>query len=176
MAFVETSSGAALSAAQAITTTADSTNVFDVTGAGVGTLPAMIGTDGKSTAIGFDIGATSVSGAAVTAVLLSISGSTTTTGTLTVSVKVAPDSGTGTEGAYTLLTSGPALTGATQLGVGAQYVIPIPPLPAGVPFSRFLKLTYTVSASVSVVVNANLLINAPLPRDVTLFGSNFVSV
>lgn len=174
MAYVETTSGAQFSNAQAITGTADSTNIFDVTGAGVGNAPAMIGAGGVNTAMGSDIGA--AEGVAVPSILLTVTGSTTVTGTLTISLKAAPDNGSYAEGTYTTLLSGAALTGATQLGVGAQYVIPVPPILPGEALPRFYKLTYTVSGSISVVASANLLFNAPLARDATLYGSNFVAV
>lgn len=174
MAYTETTSGANFSTAQAITTTADSTNIFDVTGAGSGNAPAMIGAGGVNTAMGFDIGAGD--GEAVPQILLTVTSSTTVTGTLTVSLSAAPDNGSYSPGSYTVLYAGAALTGATQLGVNKQYVIPVPPILPGEALPRFYKLTYTVTGSISVSVTANLLLNAPLIRDATLYGNNFVSV
>lgn len=174
MAYVETTSGAQLSVAQAITATADSTNIFDVTGAGSGNAPAMIGAGGVNTAMGIDIGAGD--GAAVPYVLITVTGSTTVTGTLTISLKAAPDNGSYGQGTYTTIYSSAALTGAGQLAVGSQYIIPVPPIIPGEALPRFYKLTYTVGSSISVVVTAELLLNPPLIRDATLYGNNFISV
>lgn len=173
MAYTETTSGAGLSVSQAITTTADSTNIYDITGAGVGNLPNMIGANGVNTAIGSDLGATT--GIAAPQILLSILTSTTVTGTLTVTLKGAPDSGTGTEGTYVTLFSSAALTGA-QLPKGGQLIIPFPVIPPAMALPRFFKLTYTVTGSISIVVDANVLFNAPTIRDATLYGSNFVAL
>lgn len=173
MAYLETSSGANFSAAQAITTTADSTNTFDVTGAGAGNAPAMIGAGGLATAMGMDIGAGD--GMAVPYVQLTVTTSTTVTGALTISLKAAPDNGSYSAGTYTTLYSTAALTG-TQLAVGSVITIPVPPIAPGEALPRFYKLTYTVSGSISIVASANLLLNPPLSRDATLYGNNFVSV
>lgn len=174
MAYVETTSGAKFSAVQAITTTADSTNIFDVTGAGVGNAPAMIGAGGLNTAIGVDLGAGD--GMAVPQIIVEIVTPTTVTGTLTISLKAAPDSGSYTEGSYTTLYTSAALTGATQLAAGAILKFNVPPIIAGEALPRFYKLTYTVSASISVTVNAYLLLNAPDIRIPTLYGNNYVAL
>lgn len=173
MAYIETSSGAQFSNAQTVTATADSTNIFDVTGAGVGNAPAMIGTDGLNTKMGVDIGAGD--GQAIPEVQIVITTSTTVTGTLTVSLKAAPDSGTYTEGTYVVLYSSAAFTG-TQLAKNAVITFQVPPIPPALALPRFYKLTYTVSASISVILSANLLLNPPLVRDATLYGNNFTSV
>lgn len=173
MVYYETTSGALLSSVQAITGTADSTNIFDVTGAGVGNLPTMIGAGGVNTAMGYDIGG-GVEGVAVPQILITVITPTTVTGTLTISLKAAPDSGTGTEGAYTTLYTGAALTGSTQLAAGAQYIVPIPPILPGEALPRFYKLTYTVGSSISVTVTSVVLFNAPNIRDAKLYGENFV--
>lgn len=174
MAYVETTSGAELSLAQAITTTADSTNTFDVTGAGVGNAPAMIGAGGVNTAMGIDIGAGD--GVAIPQIWVIVTGSTTVTGTLTITLSAAPDNGSYSAGTYTVLHSSAALTGATQLAVGAAYKFDVPPIIPGEALPRFYKLTYTVSASISVVVSAFVMFNAPDLRDPKLYGNNFVSL
>lgn len=174
MAYVETGSNAIMSNAQTITATADSTNVFDVTGAGVGNAPAMIGAGGVNTAMGFDVGAGE--GMAVPYVMVTITTSTTVTGTLTFSLKAAPDSGTYTEGTYTTLYSSAALTGATQLAKGAQLLIPIPPIVPGEALPRFYKMTYTVTGSISLIATAEILFNPPTIRDATLYGNNYASL
>jgi hypothetical protein len=176
MAYLESQGGAALSANQAITTTADSTNVWDVTGQGAGsTLPSMIGSGGVSTALGYDVGGGD--GAAVPDVLVTFGTCTTVSGTLTVTLSCAPDNGSGSAGSYVTLFSTAALTGATQLFKGASFVIPIPSIPDGLianlGLPRFYKLTYTVSASISLIVSANVTINAPNFLANTFYGNNF---
>lgn len=172
--YTETTSGAQFSSVQAITTTADSTNIFDVTGAGVGSAPAMVGAGGVNTAMGIDIGAGD--GAAVPQIVVEIVTPTTVTGTLTISLKAAPDNGSYSEGSYTTLFSSAALTGAIQLAAGATYKFNVPPIIPGEALPRFYKLTYTVSASISVTVNAYVLFNASDLRDPKLYGNNFVAL
>ncbi len=169
--YIETTSGATLSSAQAVTTTADSTNVFDITGAGVGNSPAMIGAGGLNTAMGFDVGAGE--GAAVPQVTVIVTTATTVTGTLTIELKAAPDSGTYTEGSYTTIFKSAALTGTTQLAAGQIIQFPIPPILQGQALPRFYKLTYTVGASISVVLSAYISFNEPVLRDPKLYGNNF---
>src|SRR6185369_9306324 len=158
MAYLESQGGAVLSSAQSITGTADSTNVWDVTGQGAGsTFPNMIGAGGVSTKLGYDVGAGD--GAAVPQILVSFGTCTTVSGTLTITVACAPDNGSGSAGSYVTLFSTAALTGTSQLFAGQSLVLPIPALPAGLIASlglpRFYKLTYTVGSSISVIVNAN---------------------
>lgn len=167
--------GYAFSNAQAITATAASTTAYDVTGAGAGNIPSMIGANGISTALGFDIGAGE--GAAVPYVNINLGTCTTVTGTLTFAIQVAADSGTGTAGSYVTIYSGPALTGTAQLYKGAQFTLPVPPLPDGLLGSgklpRFYQVLYTVGSSISLIASATLNIGASTLRDSTLYGSNF---
>ena len=173
MAFLESISGANFSVAQSVTATAASTNVFDVTGAGAGNAPAMIGANGVNTAIGIDIGAGV--GLEQPQVLVTLGTCTTVTGTLSIAVQFAADNGSYSPGTYYTLASTAALTGATQLFAGAQIVLDIPPIPAGFAFPRFYRLYYTVGSSISVIVNASLTVNAPTQRTITQYGSNFPS-
>lgn len=173
MVYYETTSGALLSNAQAVTATADSTNVFDVTGAGSGTAPAMIGGGGLNTAMGTDLGS-GVEGVAVPQVLITIVTPTTVTGGLSFTLKAAPDDGSYGQGTYTTLYKSATLTGTTQLAAGAQYIIPVPPVIPGEAIPRFYKLTYTVeSGSISATITAVMLFNAPNIRQAKLFGENY---
>lgn len=174
MAYIETTSGAQFSNAQAITATANSTNVFDVTGAGAGNAPAMIGAGGVNTAMGVDIGAGD--GMAIPEVQLVITTATTVTGTLTVALQAAPDNGSYSPGTYESIYTSAAFTGATQLPLNGVLTFQVPPIPPGLALPRFYRLVYTVTGSISVVVSAALLLNPPLQRDATLYGNNFVSV
>ncbi|MGB9154424.1 MAG: Bbp16 family capsid cement protein [Alphaproteobacteria bacterium] len=171
MAFLESGSGCNFSTAQAVTATAASTNIYDVTGAGSGNAPAMIGAGGVNTAIGIDIGAGA--GLERPEVLITIGTCTTVTGTLTIALQAAPDNGSYSPGTYYTLSSTAALTGATELFAGAQIVLPVPPVPPGFAFPRFYKLEYTVGSSISVLVSANLSVNVPTQRTVTQYGNNF---
>lgn len=173
MAYVETTSGAQFSSLQAITTTANSTNVFDVTGAGAGNAPAMIGANGVNTAMGIDIGAGQGPSEAIVQVNVTTTG--TGAGTISIGLQSAPDNGSYSAGTYTTLYTSAAFVGTT-LNAGDVLTFPVPPIPQDTALPRFYRLVYTVSGSATVTLTANLLINAPLVRDATLYGSNFVSV
>lgn len=172
--YVETTSGAQFSALQAITTTADSTNIFDVTGAGSGNAPAMIGTGGLNTAMGIDLGAGD--GMAVPQIIFEVVTPTTVTGTLTITLSAAPDNGSYSPGSYTTLYSSAALTGTTQLKAATIYKFNIPPIIPGQALPRFYKLTYTVTGSISLTANAYVLLNASDLRIPTLYGNNFIAL
>lgn len=175
MAYLESASGAALSVAQSVTATAASTNIWDVTGAGAGNLPTMIGAGGLNTGLGYDVGAGD--GAAEPYILVSFGTCTTVSGTLTIAIQCAPDNGSGSAGSYVTLESTAALTGVAQLFKGNTIPLRIPPLPAGLiangGLPRFYQLEYTVTGSISVIVSANVTLNAPTLRDATLYGANF---
>lgn len=173
MAYTETTSGANFSTAQAITTTANSTNVFDITGAGVGNAPAMIGTGGLNTAMGSDIGAGD--GMAVPQVLVSCGVNGTGAGTLTISLQAAPDNGSYSPGTYYTLYSSDAFVG-TAIDVGDLLKFNVPPIPFDAPLPRFYRLVYTVAGSLTTTLTANLLLNAPDVRLPTLYGNNFVAI
>lgn len=173
MAYFETTSGATFSTAQAITTTADSTNTFDVTGAGVGSAPAMIGAGGVNTAMGYDIGAGD--GIAVPEVFIVVTTAGTGAGTVTFTLAAAPDNGSYSAGTYVTLFSSKAFTG-TALTAGTVIKFAVPPIPPGLALPRFYKMTYTVSGSATVSVTTALVLNAPDIRDATLYGNNFVAL
>lgn len=174
--YLESTSGANFSVAQAVTATAASTNVFDTTGAGAGNAPAMIGANGVNTALGFDMGAGT--GLAMPSVYITVSTATTVSGTLTIALQVAADNGSYSPGTYFTIFSTAALTGAADLFVGQQIYLPVPPVPQGLlsgSLPRFYRLNYTVGSSISVVVSASLLLDASATRQVTQYGSNFPS-
>lgn len=166
----------ALGTAQAITTTADSSGIIDVTGAGSGNAPAMInGYPSANTAIGNDYGAGD--GVAIPHVVLNVTADGTGTGTITVEVKAAPDDGSYGQGTYTTLVRTQAYVG-TDLDSGDVIDIPLPPslYTQGEALPRFYKLTYTVSGSATVSVLANLELN---PQQALLLGqynNNYLAV
>ena len=178
MAYTESTSGANLSSAQSVTGTAVSTNMFDTTGAGNGNAPAMIGAGGVNTALGFDIGAGS--GVEDPIVLITLGTCTTVSGTLTIQLQVAPDNGSYSHGTFVTIASTAALTGTAQLFAGAQIILKIPPVPAGLmpnktSLPRFYQLNYVVGSSISVLVTANLLLDATEIQDAVNYGNNFPS-
>lgn len=166
----------AIGTPQAITTTAVSAGIIDVTGAGVGVVPLMInGYPQTSTAIGNDYGAGD--GVAIPHVYINVTTAGTGAGTIAFAVEAAPDNGSGAEGTYTVLASTRAIVG-TSLVLGGIIDLPLPPteytLSEALP--RFYKLTYTVSGSATVSVLANLVLN---PQQATLGGqynNNFIAV
>lgn len=173
MAYVETTSGANFSTAQSVTTTANSTNVFDVTGAGAGNAPAMIGANGVNTAMGIDIGAGD--GMAPAAVMVTFNSAGGSSNTITVSLEAAPDNGSYSPGTYVQLFASKAFI-ESAIADGDQLIFNVPPIPPGLALPRFYRLVYTCSSTVGASITANLLMNAPLIRDAKLYGNNFTSV
>lgn len=171
MAYFE--SLATFSTNQTVTATADATNLFDVTGAGVGNAPSMIGAGGLKTAIGIDIG----SGDIISRphLYIAIPGTSTGSGTITFTLAAAPDNGSYSAGTYTTIYQSAAFVASTLVTGVLQ--VPVPPIAPNEALPRFYKLTYTVTGTVSVIVGtAALLLNPPNVRGATLFGNNFVSV
>lgn len=166
-----------LSAAQAITVTANSTNIYDVTGAGSGNPPAMIGgvTATGNALIGFDIGAGD--GIAMPEVIYNI-GTTFVGGTsLQISVQAAPDNGSNAPGTYVTLDSTQVfLTAALISGLNGS--IKIPPVPSnwGEALPRFYRLSYTVVGTYSAgTINANIVLNPANASAIQKYPSNYVA-
>lgn len=163
--------------AQAITVTADSTNVYDITGAGSGNAPAMInGFPATNTAIGEDVG--SGDGMAIPYVYIAVTTTGTTSNTLTVSLSAAPDNGSYSPGSYTQLYASKAITGSS-LAAGDYFMFQIPPYLAAEEseaLPRFYKLTYTCSASLTVSLRAFIVINPPYALLAGAYNNNFTAV
>ena len=167
----------AVGTAQAITATADSAGIIDVTGAGSGNSPAMInGPGAANTALGSDYGLGD--SVATPHVFVTITAVGTSTNTLTIAVKAAPDNGSYGQGTYTTLVQTPAIVENT-LAVGDIIDIPLPPTryTEAEALPRFYKLTYTASAALTTSVLANLVLN---PESATaggvLYNNNFIAV
>ena len=167
----------AIGTAQALTATADSAGIIDVTGAGSGNAPAMInGFPATNTAIASDYGLGD--GVAIPHVFVTITAVGTSTNTLTIAVRAAPDNGSYGQGTYTTLVQTPALVENT-LAVGDIIDIQLPPVryTEGEAGPRFYKLTYTASSTIATSVLANLVIN---PESATaggvLYNNNYIAV
>lgn len=169
------------STAQTVTTTADSTNVVDITGAGSGNAPAMInGFPNLNTGIGEDYGAGD--GVAIPYVYITVPAITggTQTGTVTISVLAAPDNGSYSPGSYTTLLTIPAITGTNlNSALGHYIIVPLPPTQfawtAEAP-PRFYKLAYTVSGTQSTKFLAGLMLNPPSSLLLGQYNNNFAVV
>lgn len=167
---------------QAVTATAASTTVIDITGAGVGVAPAMInGYPQTNTSIGVDYGVGD--GMAIPYVVIVITATTTVTGTLTIALQAAPDNGSYSPSTYTTLFTSNALTGATQLYVGSVLYFQVPPTLAsmGEALPRFYRLNYTVGSTISLSLNAFMTLNPPSFAGVKAgilggqYNSNFIA-
>lgn len=165
---------------QTVTTTADSTNVVDVTGAGSGNAPAMInGFPATNTAIGDDYGAGD--GIAIPYVYITVPSVTggTQTGSVTISLQAAPDNGSYSPGSYTTLVTLPAITGANLNASGRYIIFQVPPTQfawsAEVP-PRFYKLVYTVSGTQSTKFLAGIMLNPPSSLLLGQYNNNFAVV
>jgi hypothetical protein len=170
-----------LSAAQAITSTAASTNIYDVTGAGSGNAPNMIGgvTSSGNALIGFDIGAGD--GIAIPEVFVDVTTAFTTgdAATLTISLQAAPDNGSNAPGTYVTLSSTAVLT-AAQLTANASFQFQVPPVPKttfGQAMPRFYRLNYTVGTGTfsAGALNANIVLNPSQATKIQNYPSNFVA-
>lgn len=132
-----------LSNAQAITVTAASTNLYDVTGAGSGVVPSMV--FGSTGLAGFDIG----TGEGIRPSLYLTVGTAFVSGggaTLTVQIQAAVDNGSGSPGSYTTIAETGLLL-AAALTAGAVIQLPIPPLTPGEALPRFYRVNYVVATS-----------------------------
>lgn len=162
----------ALGTPQAITATANSASVIDVTGAGSGNLPRMIGGyPNLNNDLGLDIG--SGDGVADPYVVINVTTAGTGTGTVTFTLEAAPDNGSGSPGTYTVLSSSQAFVG-TALVAGTQIAINIPTDPA-IAQPRFYQLVYTVSGTATVSVLAAITLNAQNSLKGIQYNSNFVA-
>lgn len=156
-----------LSTAQAISATANSTLIYDVTGAGSGNAPAMTYGQGSN---GFDIG----NGKTVFAEF-NVTTAGTGAGTISVAIQAAPDNGSNAPGTYVTLSTSGAFVG-TALVAGAQIFLPVPAYelvaPAmGVP--RFYRFVYTVSGSATASFTAGILLDPNRGYVGTQYGKSF---
>lgn len=167
-----------LSTAQAITTTAASTLLYDVTGAGSGNVPNMVfGQNATGGALlgGFDIGGGM--GANQPKAVFQVTTAGTGAGTVTFQVQAAIDNGSGSPGTYVTLASSGAYVGTT-LALGNTVIIPIPPevvAQSGELKPRFYQFNYVVSGSATVSVNGSIQINPEMGLVGNIYGNNFTA-
>ena len=162
---------------QAITTTVDSTNVIDVTGAGSGNAPTMIGGfPALLTNLAVDYGSGNGPGQPIVMVFVTLA--TTVSGTLTIVMQAAPDNGSYSPGTWTIIYQSAALTGSTQLKANNWLAFPVPPTLQGMGGSspRFYKLSYTVGSSISVTVSAGIFTDASGIIGGAKLANNFISI
>lgn len=161
---------------QTITTTANSTTVVDLTGAGSGNAPAMIGGfPAVNTAMGFDAGYGD--GVATPFVVFNV----TTAGgansnTLTIALQSAPDNGTYSPGTWsTCLQTDAILDSALTLGL--TIVLPVPPRKPGAAIPRFYRLVYTASATLTpLAAAAGIVLNPPSSLMAGAYAANYIVV
>lgn len=155
-------------------TTVISTSTYDITGAGSGTAPSMIW--GTSTFLQSDV----MIGRQMYAYFTVTTAFSATTA-LTVRIQAAPPATGNVAGTWVNLYQSAAFTGATDLAVGSQLVVPIPPLAmikAAESMPRFYRFAYvnTTSATFSAgAFTAGILLDAPTGMVSTLYPSNFAS-
>lgn len=163
-----------LSNAQAITTTAASTVIYDVTGAGSGNAPSMTFGNAASTAKGFDIGEGDSNQRPTAIWFVNVNG--TGTGTITFQVQAAPDNGSNAPGSYVTLASTQAYVG-TALDVGEMIQLPIPPVDTVAGFiPRFYRFNYVQTGDGAVTVTGLIVINPASLTKAVQYANNFESV
>lgn len=175
MAFYD--SALVFSNAQAVTSTAASTSVYDITGAGSGTVPALIW--GTTAAIGADMGLGDSANRPT--IMFNIPTAFVSGGgaTMQIQIQAAPDNGSGTAGTYYTLWQTTTLSVA-QLAAAPNFNVPLPPLNAAYPaglMPRFYRINYVVATSTFSAgnISAALLLNPPSAINVQ-YPANFTSV
>ena len=157
---------------QAISATANSAGTIDVTGAGVGNAPNMIGGFPQlNNVLGQDIG--SGDGVADPYVVFAVTTAGTGAGTIAIALQAAPDNGSYSPGTWTTVASTAALVG-TSLPLGTQIALNVPSDTA-VAAPRFYRVVYTVSGSATVSVLAFITLNAPNSLRGAQFANNFIA-
>lgn len=160
-----------LSSAQAITTTAASTTIYDVTGAGSGVAPSMTFGNGEK---GFDIGLGD--GMARPVAFWTVTTNGTGTGTVAFAVQAAEDNGSNAPGTYVTLAQTEAFVG-TALDVGETIELPIPPASTVTPnfVPRFYRFNYPQTGDGAVSVTGGILLNPPSLGHAVQYGNNFAT-
>lgn len=172
-------SGTNWSTPQAVSATANSTSVIDITGAGAGNAPAMInGFPQTNTAIGEDYGVGD--GVAIPYLYLTVTTAGTGAGTIQIQLQAAPDNGSYSPGTYTTLYTSNAFVGTT-LTKGSVLLVPLPPTlfafpQGGEALPRFYRLVYTVASTATASFLAGLTLNPPSTLLLGQYNNNFTVV
>lgn len=165
------------------TTTLVSTNIYDVTGLGVGTTIAngnIIGginaSTGAAVSVGFDIG--TGGGIARPDVVWSVPTAATPSGaTMQLKLQAAADS-SGVPGTWVDVFASKAYT-AADLVANTINSFPIPPVPAtfGEAQPRFYRLAYVIGTATYTAgtITANITLNATSATRIQDYPGNFVS-
>jgi len=171
MAFIDLS--LQLSSAQAITTTAASTNIYDITGAGSGNAPNQ--EFGNATVFGADIGAGD--GVAMPTVYVDVTTAFQTGdgATLTIALQAAIDNGSNAPGSYTTLLSTGVFAASVLTASNRLLTFQIPPLTLGQSLPRFYRLYYTVGTGTfsAGALTAGIAFNLPAGVGGTLYPANY---
>ncbi len=166
-----------LSNAQALTGTATafvSTSTYDITGAGSGTAPSMIW--GTSTFLQADV----MVGRPMYAYFTVTTAFSATTA-MNIFIQAAAPAAGNVPSTWKTIYESAAFTGATDLALSAQLVVPIPPLgmiKAAESMPRFYRFFYanTTAATFSAGnISAGILLDTPTGMVSTLYPNNFAS-
>lgn len=167
---------AVLSSNQAITVTAVSTGVYDITGLGVGNPATDIfgATFGQATSQSADIGG----GGPLDSppMIVALVGTAFTAGgsaTLTITLQSAPDTtNSGTPGSWTDVASTPAIAVANLIAGAAAARFVVPPKTPGQTLPRFYRLNYTVATGPMTAGTMNAFIATGADNS-AIYSSNF---
>lgn len=160
------------SSAQAITATAVSTSIVDLTGFGSGNAPAI--SFGTASVFGADMGVGD--GEAVPKIAVTVAAAFATLTSLMVSAQFAVDNGSNAPGTYQTYAETGAIPVAALVAGARIGTFNLPNKPdtlAQYPLPRFIRLNYTVvgSNATTGTVNAGIV----LQKDVELGGINYPS-
>jgi len=171
-----------LSTAQAVTATAASTNIYDVTGAGSGNAPNMTGgmTASGATLIGFDIGAGD--GIAIPELFWNVNTTFTAGGaaTMTIQLQAAPDNGSNAPGTYvTIVQTGAIPVANLTAGTSGQFQIPeiSPDMGFGEAMPRFYRVNYLIATGpmTAGTITTNIVLNPSQATKIQNYPSNYVA-
>lgn len=168
-----------LSTAQTIQVTAASTSTYDITGAGIGNAPNMIGgvVNGVNAVIGADLGAGD--GMTIPEIVVNIPTAFTTgnAATLTIQLQASADNGSNQAAGWQTIYQSAALTPGIQLAANNILQFQMPPVPPGFGEAepRFYRLNYVVgTGSMSAgALSANIVINPSQATKIQNYPSNY---
>lgn len=165
----------------AVTTFVASTSVYDVTGAGSGNAPAMIGgingSTGAAASIGFDIG--TGDGMAIPEIFWNVTTAFSTGGaTLQVKLQAAADNGSNSPSTWVDLYASKAFTGTTLVAnFNGQFPVPPTPSDFGEAQPRFYRMAYVAGTAsfTAGALSANIVINPTNGTKVQFYPGNYIA-